>query len=127
MKASIYAALSTAAAIVACAASAYAYSMIGTWDGSPDCTVRFWSDDGYSVQGNCGTSGGFDHEFRGHYTATNKIEGTTTRIAPDGCQTQVKMAITFLDPDSVVYWQEGWHGCGANTAAGTQIWHRRMP
>ena len=108
-------------------ASAFAYNLKGAWYGSPDCLVQFWHDDGMSVRGNCYT-GSVDavyHEFQGQYIQQNMISGTITRKDPSGCREQQPFTITFMNQNTVNYFQKGWKACGLDLPDGTQSWKRQ--
>ena len=99
------------------------YTMLGNWTGSPDCSIKFYEDNGSMVEGIC-DNGSYAHVFTGKYINDTKIMGATTRIDPAGCKTDVAMDIEFITPDLVIYSQDGWNGCRVETSSGRQVWRR---
>jgi len=105
---------------------AQSFSMIGSWQGSPDCPIEFYRDNGRYVEGNC-DNGAFNHIVRGKYADSRRINITTERIDPKGCSTTVTGYIQILSDNRVKYWQNGWNGCGVRTPPATQYWTRSNP
>ena len=99
------------------------FSMIGSWQGSPDCPIEFYRDNGSYVEGSC-DNGAFNHIIRGTYAGSGRINTTTERIDPQRCSTTVRGYIQILSNNRVKYWQNGWNGCGVRTAPATQYWTR---
>ena len=116
----------TTALLQAPQAYAGSFNIIGEWTGSPDCQINFLDDDGTTIEGNC-DNGSFNHIIQGSYSTKdpNRINITVTRIDySTGCKTSVRGYIRVIDNDNVRFWQEGWHGCGVNTAPATSTWTR---
>jgi hypothetical protein len=49
----------------------------------------FDQDDGQTVSSDCSTPEGLHHYFRGTYTKPDRIDGTFTRVDPQGCKMSV--------------------------------------
>ncbi|MFO1422168.1 MAG: hypothetical protein U1F70_00715 [Candidatus Competibacteraceae bacterium] len=98
-------------------------SMVGSWSGSPDCTVIFNKDDGEEVEGDCDNIG-YKHHFKGIYDAPDSIRVTITRTDPEKCITNTQGHIKINNPYSATFGQSGWNGCGVTTSSGTQSWSR---
>jgi len=98
-------------------------SIVGSWAGSPDCTVVFYKDDGNEVEGDCDNTG-YKHHIKGRYVATDNIRITNVRTDPNNCKTSVQGYIKINTENSLTYGQNGWNGCGVTTGSGTQSWSR---
>lgn len=100
---------STAAASV----SSETFSLMGKWNGSRDCVLNFFLDDGENVKGVCDT--GVLHTYTGTYLDRKTVSLTITRRDQNGCETKVDASIKFRDKDTIVVSQAGWDGCGVRT------------
>jgi len=98
-------------------------SMVGSWAGSPDCTVVFYNDNGEDIEGRCDNNG-YSHRIKGTYTDPSNIVVTVTRVDPNNCATNTRGYIKINDNNSATYGQNGWDGCGIKTGSGTQSWSR---
>jgi hypothetical protein len=98
-------------------------SLVGSWVGSPYCTVVIYKDDGKNVEGSCDKAG-YRHKFAGTYDDLTHIRTTITRTDPSGCVTTTIGYIKIISSDSAEFGQKGWNGCGETTDPDTRILSR---
>ncbi len=98
-------------------------SLVGSWVGSPGCTLVIYKDDGKNVEGSCDMAS-YRHKIAGTYDDLTKISITITRTDPSGCATNTIGYIKIINRDSAEFGQKGWDGCGVTTGPVTQILSR---
>ena len=99
-------------------------SLVGSWMGSPDCTLVLYKDDGKEVEGNCDNSG-YKHKINGIYSNSNNIKTTISRIElSNNCDTNAEGYIKIIDSNKLIFGQNGWNGCGARTDSITLTFYR---
>lgn len=94
-------------------------SLVGSWVGSPACTLVFYKDDGNNVEGSC-DSDGYRHKVSGTYDDSTNISTTITRTDPNECVTLARGYIRIISRNSVEAGQDGWNGCGVTTDSVSQ-------
>jgi hypothetical protein len=90
-------------------------SGVGEWVGAP-CRLIVQSDNGRDVEADCFTAGGLHHYYKARYVASDRIEGTVTRVDPSGCEVAVPMSVHITDANNFEFTHPGFTGCGVNNA-----------
>lgn len=92
-------------------------SLLGSWQASEGgCVLKIYQDDGKSVKGTC-DAGVIAHKLVGQYQTedANRVHFVITRFDDKGCETSVDGSLQLVGTDRVMFFQEGWKGCGVRT------------